>query len=162
MDTIYSIPWMKRKVLIGTFMHWLIDFVRFIKSKVIDLGLSAIFTQVVWCIDLIQNNVHHNGCLNIHASVFKHAHWFFIYHISVSSFVKYQGQRRATHGTNGMITPWHRAAFRITLSYSISQEICKSFVVLCFVVVMQSFIMNSHIYIYPYSSGLLCWHWGNR
>ena len=28
--------------------------------------------------------------------------------------------------------------------YSISQEICTGFVVLCFVVVMQSFIMNSH------------------
>ena len=28
--------------------------------------------------------------------------------------------------------------------YSISQEICTRFVVLCFVVVMQSFIMNSH------------------
>ena len=29
-------------------------------------------------------------------------------------------------------------------SYSISQEICTRFFVLCFVVVMQSFIMNSH------------------
>ena len=29
-------------------------------------------------------------------------------------------------------------------TYSISQEICTRFVVLCFVVVMQSFIMNSH------------------
>ena len=28
--------------------------------------------------------------------------------------------------------------------YSISQEICNGFVVLCFVVVMQSFIINSH------------------
>ena len=28
--------------------------------------------------------------------------------------------------------------------YSISQEICTRFIVLCFVVVMQSFIMNSH------------------
>ena len=33
---------------------------------------------------------------------------------------------------------------RVNFIYSISQEICTRFVVLCFVVVMQSFIMNSH------------------
>ena len=32
----------------------------------------------------------------------------------------------------------------VSVKYSISQEICTRFVVLCFVVVMQSFIMNSH------------------
>ena len=31
-----------------------------------------------------------------------------------------------------------------SLTYSISHEICTRFVVLCFVVVIQSFIMNSH------------------
>ena len=40
---------------------------------------------------------------------------------------------------------WLMRHQRIELrSYSISQEICTRFVVLCFVVVMQSFIMNSH------------------
>ena len=34
--------------------------------------------------------------------------------------------------------------YTVPYLYSISQEICTRFVVLCFVVVMQSFIMNSH------------------
>ena len=45
--------------------------------------------------------------------------------------------------------------------YSISQEICTRFccAVLCgYVIVHNEFTWT----IYPYSSGLLCWHWGNR
>ena len=46
--------------------------------------------------------------------------------------------------------------------YSISQEICTRFccALLCcgYVIVHNEFIWS----IYPYSSGLLCWHWGNR
>ena len=49
--------------------------------------------------------------------------------------------------------------FRI---YSISQEICTRFfcVLLCcgYAIVHNEFTWS----IYPYSSGLLCWHWGNR
>ena len=49
---------------------------------------------------------------------------------------------------------------RLLLYTVYPKKYAHGFVVLCFVVVMQSFIMNSSIY--PYSSGLLCWHWGNR
>ena len=46
--------------------------------------------------------------------------------------------------------------------YSISQEICTRFccALLCFgyAIVHNEFTWS----IYPYSSGLLCWHWGNR
>ena len=45
--------------------------------------------------------------------------------------------------TMGILLPLRR------YNYSISQEICTRFVVLCFVMVMQSFIMNSHeVFIY--------------
>ena len=46
--------------------------------------------------------------------------------------------------------------------YSISLEICTRFccALLCFgyAIVHNEFTWS----IYPYSSGLLCWHWGNR
>ena len=48
------------------------------------------------------------------------------------------------------------------LTYSISQEICTRFccALLCcgYAIVHNEFTWS----IYPYSSGLLCWHWGNR
>ena len=48
------------------------------------------------------------------------------------------------------------------LTYSISQEICTRFccALLCcgYAIVHDEFTWS----IYPYSSGLLCWHWGNR
>ena len=51
---------------------------------------------------------------------------------------------------------------RITDIYSISQEICTRFccALLCcgYAIVHNEFTWS----IYPYSSGLLCWHWGNR
>ena len=47
-------------------------------------------------------------------------------------------------------------------AYSISQEICTRFccALLCcgYAIVYNEFTWS----IYPYSSGLLCWHWGNR
>ena len=47
-------------------------------------------------------------------------------------------------------------------SYSISQEICTRFccALLCcgYAIVHNEFTWSIH----PYSSGLLCWHWGNR
>ena len=47
-------------------------------------------------------------------------------------------------------------------TYSISQEICTLFccALLCcgYAIVHNEFTWS----IYPYSSGLLCWHWGNR
>ena len=49
-----------------------------------------------------------------------------------------------------------------TYVYSISQDICTRFccALLCcgYVIVRNEFKWS----IYPYSSGLLCWHWGNR
>ena len=46
--------------------------------------------------------------------------------------------------------------------YSISQEICTRFccALLCcgYTIVHNEFTWSIH----PYSSGLLCWHWGNR
>ena len=50
----------------------------------------------------------------------------------------------------------------VAVVYSISQEICTRvcFALLCcgYAIVSNEFTWN----IYPYSSGLLCWHWGNR
>ena len=50
----------------------------------------------------------------------------------------------------------------IPFMYSISQEICTQFccALLCcgYGIVHNEFTLS----IYPYSSGLLCWHWGNR
>ena len=50
----------------------------------------------------------------------------------------------------------------IFITYSISQEICTRFccALLCcgYAIVHNEFTWS----IYPYSSGLLCWHWGNR
>ena len=49
-----------------------------------------------------------------------------------------------------------------SMPYSIPQEICTRFccALLCcgYVIVHNEFKWS----IYPYSSGLLCWHWGNR
>ena len=51
---------------------------------------------------------------------------------------------------------------RVMHIYSISQEICTRFccALLCcgYAIVHNEFTWR----IYPYSSGLLCWHWGNR
>ena len=56
---------------------------------------------------------------------------------------------------------WYRAV-NSDLAYSISQEICTRFccALLCcgYAIVHNEFTWS----IYPYSSGLLCWHWGNR
>ena len=53
-------------------------------------------------------------------------------------------------------------SIRIWHTYSISQEICTRFccALLCcgYAIVHNEFTWS----IYPYSSGLLCWHWGNR
>ena len=53
-------------------------------------------------------------------------------------------------------------SFQLLFSYSISQEICTRFccALLCcgYAIVHNEFTWS----IYPYSSGLLCWHWGNR
>ena len=55
-----------------------------------------------------------------------------------------------------------RISSTIALTYSISQEICTRFccALLCcgYAIVHNEFTWS----IYPYSSGLLCWHWGNR
>ena len=49
-----------------------------------------------------------------------------------------------------------------TRIYSISQEICTRF---CFALLCCGYAIVHNEFtwsIYPYSSGLLCWHWGNR
>ena len=55
-----------------------------------------------------------------------------------------------------------RSAFKALGMYSISQEICTRFccALLCcgYAIVHNEFTWS----VYPYSSGLLCWHWGNR
>ena len=61
-------------------------------------------------------------------------------------------------------SPWQNAppAKGHASLYSISQEICTQFccALLCcgYAIVHNEFTWS----IYPYSSGLLCWHWGNR
>ena len=71
---------------------------------------------------------------------------------------------------NMTIITWNWHFFRIVTlvlwcvyaDYSISQEICTRFccALLCcgYAIVHNEFTWS----IYPYSSGLLCWHWGNR
>ena len=62
------------------------------------------------------------------------------------------------------IFTWLELASHITQQhfYSISQEICTRFccALLCcgYAIVHNEFTWS----IYPYSLGLLCWHWGNR
>ena len=55
--------------------------------------------------------------------------------------------------------PW---SILVTSKYSISQEICTWFccALLCcgYAIVHNEYTWS----IYPYSSGLLCWYWGNR
>ena len=49
-----------------------------------------------------------------------------------------------------------------TVQYSISQEICTRFC--CALLCCGYAIVHNELTwsIYPYSSGLVCWHWGNR
>ena len=58
------------------------------------------------------------------------------------------------YSSGSLLWPWGK--------YSISQEICTRFccALLCcgYAIVHHEFTWS----IYPYSSGLLCWHWGNR
>ena len=61
------------------------------------------------------------------------------------------------------VTLWYDKVGWLNLShYSISQEICTRFccALLCcgYAIVHNEFTWR----IYPYSSWLLCWHWGNR
>ena len=55
-----------------------------------------------------------------------------------------------------------RSFINFKAGYSISKEICTRFccALLCcgYAIVHNEFTWS----IYPYSSGLLCWHWGNR
>ena len=55
-----------------------------------------------------------------------------------------------------------RSIIQISLKYRISQERCTRFccALLCcgYAIVHNEFTWS----IYPYSSGLLCWHWGNH
>ena len=64
---------------------------------------------------------------------------------------------RVLLGKDAMYRPYN-----IKTIYSISQEICTRFccALLCcgYAIVHNEFTWS----IYPYSSGLLCWHWGNR
>ena len=57
---------------------------------------------------------------------------------------------------------WSRYIAVQVYAYSISEEICTRFccALLCcgYAIVHNEFTWS----IYPYSSGLLCWHWGNR
>ena len=75
------------------------------------------------------------------------------------------------HSVRGILStwwiPWRKASNKEVVSmsghhYSISQEICTRFccALLCcgYAIVHNEFTWS----IYPYSSGLLCWHWGNR
>ena len=56
----------------------------------------------------------------------------------------------------------HKLYSTVNHTYSISQDICTRFccALLCcgYAIVHNEFTWS----IYPYSSGLLCWHWGNR
>ena len=58
---------------------------------------------------------------------------------------------------------WPRSVIaKVTGAYSISQEICTRFC--CALLCCGYAIVHNELTwsIYPYSSGLLCWHWGNR
>ena len=67
-----------------------------------------------------------------------------------------------THKTFSNTKTWTEIANASIHIYSISQEICTRFccALLCcgYAIVHNEFTWS----IYPYSSGLLCWHWGNR
>ena len=80
-------------------------------------------------------------------------------------------ERRLFGYWDGALTPkWLRCQYKCGITnnitwfilYIISQEICTRFccALLCcgYTIVHNEFTWS----IYPYSSGLLCWHWGNR
>ena len=77
----------------------------------------------------------------------------------------YQCMTRALM-SNDCYCPWCMSTWQSNMNcryqYSISQEICTQFccALLCcgYTIVHNEFTWS----IYPYSSGLLCWHWGNR
>ena len=87
------------------------------------------------------------------------ANWNFAY-FTLTSIVE-RIQKNVCQGR--MVIPiGYLTSILISMSYSISQEICTRFccVLLCcgYAIVHNKFTWS----IYPYSSGLLCWHWGNR
>ena len=76
---------------------------------------------------------------------------------------------RSREVARAVATKWHMNPFVSDLArphtdvvYSVSQEICTRFccTLLCcgYAIVYNELTWS----IYPYSSGLLCWHWGNR
>ena len=84
----------------------------------------------------------------------------FITPYSVAQTRELRNDANARHGIRA--TPLRCCLSVLLLIYSISQEICTRFccALLCcgYVIVHNEFKWS----IYPYSSGLLCWHWGNR
>ena len=84
-------------------------------------------------------------------------------------FLEYTVQLSWVYGYHGHFWPdaiymsyWRQLSCHWGRIYSISQEICTRFccALLCcgYAIVHNEFTWS----IYPYSSGLLCWHWGNR
>ena len=90
---------------------------------------------------------HHDNYMHMYMSEIRYSGHMFSFVVSL--FLDYY----TCLGRGVIICEWHTVY---------PKKYAHGFVMLCFVVVMQSFIMNSHEVFNPYSSGLLCWHWGNR
>ena len=110
-----------------------------------QISLGGITVLFHWCVIISDlNPIHSTACL----------------------YVWYASQNKTV--VNGFIV--QPCPYYLALSpqahergtYSISQEICTRFccALLCwgYTIVHNEFTRS----IYPYSSGLLCWHWGNR
>ena len=80
-----------------------------------------------------------------------------------SSLIWYTFSGRISNSGSKKLWQWGiQLLWILFIIYSISQEICTRFccALLCcgYAIVHNEFTWS----IYPYSSGLLCWHWGNR
>ena len=138
-------------VLLG--LKWLWVFWRFLVSLVRKIGhaisstLYATFSTFHICINFFEE---------INAIVTKI--WSKTFNFMMESWAK-------ETWTHGQCNTWNHSNYtRETrvYEYSISQEICTRFccALLCcgYAIVHNEYTWS----IYPYSSGLLCWHWGNR
>ena len=89
----------------------------------------------------------------------KYISWILILIIVSTTYFLGWMRRRLTNLISLFLCQSHNAR---CATYSISQEICTRFccALLCcgYAIVHNEFTWS----IYPYSSGLLCWHWGNR
>ena len=146
----------------------------FIYLSIREYRLLVVFFQryqCLWCIhdkcDLRAMVTYHLWTSSLHLLKLPHFNHSCLYPrlIQLATDWKWLKSRYILDGVPGE-TPtanvWLRSVSVIVCSYSISQEICTRFC--CALLCCGYAIVHNELTwsINPYSSGLLCWHWGNR